>query len=93
MYTPDDTNITKVKKNAVYKTLHEVRPILMILGKILQGRGKDIPEMLEDQSAEKFTVSLIKCHSLTLHLLAHDWSKYHDNINTWFCPLSHSTKD
>ena len=46
--------------------------------------------MLEIESTEKFTPALTKCHSLTLHLLAHDWSKYHFNIQTWFCPLSHN---
>lgn len=48
-----------------------------------------IPVMFKEKFVEKCVLVLMKCHSLTLHLLAHNWSKYHSNINTWFCPLPH----
>ena len=44
--------------------------------------------MINKESAVKFVPSLMKYHQLALHLLAHDWSKYHCNLGTWVFPMS-----
>ena len=86
MNTQDETEITKVKRQDSYTTLQSLKLMSSrIMSKLTDG-NMAIHVMLKEESAEKFVLGLMKCRSLALHLLAHDWSMYHSNINTWFCP-------
>ena len=89
MYTRDDTQVIREKRQASFNALQSLKLMLRKKRDELQDVKKSIPDMLKEEFTEKFVLALMKCHQLTLYLLAHDLAEYLYNIETWFCPLSY----
>ena len=88
MNTQDEKQVMRVKRQASHTALQSLKLILAKQRGKLEDANMAIPVMLKEESAEKYVLALMTCHQLTLHLLAHDWSRYHCKIETWFCPSS-----